>query len=416
MRAFTASRDGTAREWVYNPWVRGASIFDFDSTAAAVDPGENALSAVRFSHDGRLLAIATSGGRIAVAPVEALNAPRLLSTTSSTTRALVFSQDDRRLIALAVDGGRTEWALDAQGGPRDTVRIESSREIMILDATVSADGRHAFGFSTPGSFVDADAPDAAPDAAVDSGLFVWHLERREPPVKVTSPDGTIIVAAVSGNGQLLATGTGRGTVHVQGVDGTGARTGIVVPDADDPYPLLPTSAAFSHDGLQLAVGWEDGAVTMHPVSGRSAGRRLAGHTQPVTAVEFADDGKRLLSVSRDGTIRIWDVRAGRSVVTLRPRGIGAPPRTSPRTACECSPCRSPTPRRACGTPMARAGSPPSPALAPRSPAPASAPTVDGWSTPSTRAERGSFRWTRRESCGPSPSAPSASAPTTANAT
>ncbi|HPV73306.1 MAG TPA: caspase family protein [Gemmatimonadaceae bacterium] len=324
VRAFTASRDGTAREWVYNPWVRGASIFDFDSTAAAVDPGENALSAVRFSHDGRLLAIATSGGRIAVAPVEALNAPRLLSTTSSTTRALVFSQDDRRLIALAVDGGRTEWALDARSGPRDTVRIESSREIMILDANVSADGRHAFGFSTPGSFVDADAPDAAPDAAVDSGLFVWHLERREPPVKVTSPDGTIIVAAVSGNGQLLATGTGRGTVHVQGVDGTGARTGIVVPDADDPYPLLPTSAAFSHDGLQLAVGWEDGAVTMHPVSGRSAGRRLAGHTQPVTAVEFADDGKRLLSVSRDGTIRIWDVRAGRSVVTLRPRGIGAP--------------------------------------------------------------------------------------------
>jgi WD40 repeat protein len=51
---------------------------------------------------------------------------------------------------------------------------------------------------------------------------------------------------------------------------------------------------------------------------------LAGHTQPVTALEFAADDARLLSVSRDGTIRIWDVRGGQSVVTLRPRGIGVP--------------------------------------------------------------------------------------------
>jgi len=323
-RAFTASRDGTAREWVYQPWVRGASIHDFDATATAEDPDEHVLSAVRFSHDGRFLAVATSGGRIAVAPVESLGTPRLLSTTASTTRALAFSADDRRLIAIAVDGGRTEWALDGRGGPRDTLRIEPSREIMVLDPIIATDGRHAFAFSTPGSLVDAAAPDAAPDAAVDSGLFVWHLERREPPVKVASPDGTIIVAAVSGNGELLATGTRRGTVHVQGLDGAGARTGIVVPDADDPYPLLPSSAAFSSDGLQLAVGWEDGSVTMHPVSGRSAGRRLAGHTQPVTALEFAADDARLLSVSRDGTIRIWDVRGGQSVVTLRPRGIGVP--------------------------------------------------------------------------------------------
>lgn len=325
--AFTASRDGTARVWVYDPWVRGASIAHFDSTATVEVPEENVVSAVRFSHDARLLAIATSGGRIAVAPVESLSAARLLSTTSSTTRALVFSENDRRVIAIAVDGGRTEWPLDANeppGARRDTLRIESAREIMVLDAMVAADGRHVFGFSTPNSFVDADAPTAAPTAAVDSGLFVWHLERREPPVKVESPDGAIIAAAVSGDGRLLATGTRQGTVHVQPLDAAGGRTAIVVPDKDDPYPLMPLSAAFSPDGLQLAVGWEDGSVSMHAVRGASPLRRLAGHTQPVTAVEYSADGRRLLSVSRDGTIRIWDVRAGRSVVTLRPRGMGTP--------------------------------------------------------------------------------------------
>lgn len=327
VRAFTASRDGTAREWEYNPWVRGVAIDQFDSTARVVVPEENALSAVRFSHDARLLAIATSGGRIAVAPVENLGAPRLVATTSSTTRALLFSQDDRRLIAIAVDGGRTEWALDAErtrGTRRDTLRIESTRDIMVLDVLVAADGRHAFGFSTPNSFVDADAPDATPDAAVDSGLFVWHLERREPPKKVESTDGAIIAAAVSVNGQLLATGTRRGTVNVQPLDETGPPVAIVLPAKDDPFPLLPMSAAFAPDGLQLAVGWEDGSVSMHAVRGGAPQRRLAGHTQPVSAVEYSADGRRLLSVSRDGTIRIWDVRAGRSVVTLRPRGMGAP--------------------------------------------------------------------------------------------
>lgn len=333
-RAFTASNDGTAREWLYDPWVRGASINDLDSTHTAVDPEENAISAARFSHDARLLAIATSGGRIAVAPVENLRAARLLSTTSSTTRALAFSADDRRLMAIAVDGGRTEWALDGAatpGTPRDTLRIESSREIMILHATIAADGRHAFAFSTPNSFVAADStgvavPNDAIDAAADSGLFVWHLERHEPPTKVESPDGAIVAAAVSGNGELLATGTNRGSVYVEGLDAPGKRTGIVRPDKDDPFPLLPTGVAFSPDGLQLAVGWEDGTVSLHAVGGAASPRRLAGHTKPVTAVEYSADGRQMLSVSSDGTIRVWDVRAGRfrSVVTLRPRGFGAP--------------------------------------------------------------------------------------------
>ncbi len=47
---------------------------------------------------------------------------------------------------------------------------------------------------------------------------------------------------------------------------------------------------------------------------------LRGHTQAVVALDFAADGSRLVSASRDGTARVWDLAAGTSVVI--PHGGG----------------------------------------------------------------------------------------------
>jgi len=50
----------------------------------------------------------------------------------------------------------------------------------------------------------------------------------------------------------------------------------------------------------------------------------AGHTAQVTWVQFLPDDKRVISVSRDKTIRIWDVDRGETISVLRPP-IGAGP-------------------------------------------------------------------------------------------
>ena len=44
---------------------------------------------------------------------------------------------------------------------------------------------------------------------------------------------------------------------------------------------------------------------------------LRGHTRPVTSVNFSDDGKLVVTGSRDWTARIWDARTGALLHTLR---------------------------------------------------------------------------------------------------
>src|SRR4051812_9480194 len=42
----------------------------------------------------------------------------------------------------------------------------------------------------------------------------------------------------------------------------------------------------------------------------------AGHTAPVVAAAFSDDSRFLISASRDGSARVWDVESGREVRQL----------------------------------------------------------------------------------------------------
>src|SRR5262249_23651512 len=94
------------------------------------------------------------------------------------------------------------------------------------------------------------------------------------------------------------------------------------------------SVVYSPDGKTLAWGddnnqislWEEGLQSgsapeqgprIFEDSERAAQndrRVLPGHTGPVTSLAFSPDGKRLASVSRDATMKIWDPVSGREAL------------------------------------------------------------------------------------------------------
>jgi len=45
-------------------------------------------------------------------------------------------------------------------------------------------------------------------------------------------------------------------------------------------------------------------------------RDLVGHTDKVTACAVTPDGRRVLSASKDSTLRVWDLETGRALATL----------------------------------------------------------------------------------------------------
>ena len=87
------------------------------------------------------------------------------------------------------------------------------------------------------------------------------------------------------------------------------------------------SVAFSSDGTTLATGDETGRVVLLIptatetqcllTSTLSEKAILREHADPVTTVAFSPDGKTLVSVSRNGTVQLWDVNTETQKATLQ---------------------------------------------------------------------------------------------------
>jgi WD40 repeat protein len=77
------------------------------------------------------------------------------------------------------------------------------------------------------------------------------------------------------------------------------------------------SVAFSPDGQTMAIGRDDGIVTLWNTSTEQVRARLKGHTATIMAVAFSPDGKTLASGSVDGNVKLWDVATGQERITLK---------------------------------------------------------------------------------------------------
>ena len=76
------------------------------------------------------------------------------------------------------------------------------------------------------------------------------------------------------------------------------------------------SVAFDRDGKILASASWDGTIKLWDTKAGRELRTLAGHGWGVYKAVFSPDGKQLASASRDGTVKIWDVATGANIRTL----------------------------------------------------------------------------------------------------
>lgn len=76
---------------------------------------------------------------------------------------------------------------------------------------------------------------------------------------------------------------------------------------DPPEKFAVNVLAVSSDHQLLAIGREKGDAIIWHLEEKRIVRIISGHQSAITAIDFSPQNDRLLTASRDGTVRVWDI-------------------------------------------------------------------------------------------------------------
>lgn len=152
-------------------------------------------------------------------------------------------------------------------------------------------------------------------SADESGsVIVWNVATGE---KVNTlerdPRAGATYACLDSAGQLLAAAYRDGSVVVWTLSGEKPTVKTL---ASEPK-RVPWRLAFSPDGGLLAVGFQDGGLTLLSVANGQALHSFAAHKGIVWSLVFSPDGEVLASGGDDYLVKLWNPETGKSLKTLK---------------------------------------------------------------------------------------------------
>ena len=310
-------------------------------------PHAGGMTAVAFSNDGLVLAVAPTG-RDAVELWDPRRLQRLheLPLAGRTVAAVAFSPRGDLVAAACsragADGDVLVWdtgdgrllaTLGGHARGADTVVFSADGSLLV---TTSADDVATVWEPRTGQRLMAAAAGPQSNHSKPGAVFGLDGSRmafRKPAIfdsrsgevaAPLQPQGAVTAVAASDDGRLLAAGMAIGAVYVTDF-ATGRRIANLFGHASSVKAL-----AFSPDRRLLASGSLDGTIRLWDIETETELLVIRGHEGSVETVRFTPDGRRLVSSSADGSVRIWHAARGHELASLpgqadHPRAIALSP-------------------------------------------------------------------------------------------
>jgi WD40 repeat protein len=255
-------------------------------------PAEGQVAAVKqvFSPDGRFLAVADGSGSIRLQNLETRGYRPLEKGQRSQVISLAFSADGKRLAAGRQEHSLTVW--DTASG-------------RIIAEYTDHDG--------PVCFVDF-CLDGQTLVGCDDRRSLWtrRLESHSPRRALAAFHGKIDSVSLSPDRKRLAASRRNCPVSIWDI-ATGSQGGSYQPNS-----RFVEQTTFTPDGQSLILRCADAQIRVWRIQGSpDLCRKLAGHPDECWTLAFSPDGRLLASGSDDHTIKLWDVAAGRELLSLQ---------------------------------------------------------------------------------------------------
>ncbi|MCA8970543.1 MAG: protein kinase [Planctomycetes bacterium] len=322
------------RDWEWG-YLRSQSERSLMTVPAPLeDP--NSRSVVRLA--GNVLAIARNGPSRQRIDMIDVSSGRITKTVELDQGSTVFdltSNSDGRMFAVGytepaevhlhdgTTGQRLAWTDDGQERPAIVKLPETHATVAINDqdgvmAVASADRCWIYELDTgrarptplPMERDRHDIQDLAftPDGKLlltcghGEGIAVWNWRTGRQVAFLTthfalrrdiaiSPDGTLVSAACAETDELQVYDIMRGTLAFA------LRA-----------PSSPFSSTFVDNGRRLVSGHKDGSVRYWDLATRRLLEAVPGHNRYIDAITELEDAARFASISLDGELRIWSTR------------------------------------------------------------------------------------------------------------